>query len=57
MCCIKPDAYLVNGRRMTPEQLKEEWEVSVEWKLTTETFDTWKRRLASEGKITAVFDF
>lgn len=54
---VKPDAYEVNGHRRTLEELHDEWEASKEWGYTTETFEAWKDRLASQGVIKAVFNY
>lgn len=55
-CILKPVAYEVNGKyRRTPKELHDEWEASVEWGYTTETFNAWKERLTRQGVIKALF--
>ena len=54
-CEVKPKAYEVNGKQRSYAELHEEWEASVEWGYTTESFDRWKARLTRQGVIKAIF--
>lgn len=53
-----PKAYEVtmkHGRTITPKELHEDWEHSVEWGYTCLDYDVWKTQLLREGKIKAVY--
>jgi hypothetical protein len=53
-----PKAYKITGKygkTITPEELRENYDYSVEWGYTDENFDTWRTQLLRQGKIKAIY--
>ena len=53
----EPKAYefTKNGNTCTPKELRVEWECSVEWGYTHETYDEWRERLLRLHVIKAIY--